>query len=107
MVQALIGMVFAWLFLIISAVVVFKLPSLLHIKSTTFEKKLTVEAVIWIGCASLILLINPVYVLVKTFALAVIFLNISKLIAVPMLVRFKQTNRRKYLILKRFIRKFW
>ncbi|MCA1060881.1 hypothetical protein LCL96_18355 [Rossellomorea aquimaris] len=105
MIQALIGMVFAWLFLFASAYIVFTLPPVFFKKRMTYEKKVVVEAFILSGCSLAVLALHPVYILLKSFAFAALALNVVKVLALPVLAILKKSDRRKYIIMKRFVRK--
>ncbi|WP_406686093.1 hypothetical protein, partial [Rossellomorea vietnamensis] len=60
MTSALIGMMVAWLFLLIPAILVSMIPN----KKMKYEKKVGVEAVIWIVCSIVVLFLHTGYGLV-------------------------------------------
>lgn len=106
MITAIIGMIYAILFLLLASVIVAVLPKFLSKKKTTFEGRVVVEAIIWGLCSMVVLILNSKYFLLNSFAYAALLINGMKILVLPLLVRLKQSNRRKHLVLKRLMRKF-
>ncbi|WP_044339948.1 hypothetical protein [Rossellomorea aquimaris] len=106
MITAIIGMIYAILFLLLGSVIVAVLPTVLYKKNMTFEGRVGMEAILWGLCSMGVLLLNLEYFLLNSFAYAALLISGMKLVALPVLVRLKQTNRRKYIVLKRIVRKF-
>ncbi|WP_341357155.1 hypothetical protein [Rossellomorea sp. y25] len=106
MITAIIGMIYAILFLLLASVIVAVLPALLCKKKMTFEGRVGMEAALWSLCSIVVLILNLNYFLLNSFAYAALLISGMKIVALPVLVRLKQTNRRKYIVLKRMVRKF-
>ncbi|MGM0753027.1 MAG: hypothetical protein ACQET6_13970 [Bacillota bacterium] len=106
MITAIIGMIYAILFLLIGSVIVAVLPALFCKKKMTFEGRVGMETILWVLCSMGVLLLNLEYFLLNSFAYAALLISGMKIVALPILVRLKQTNRRKYIVLKRIVRKF-
>ncbi|MGF3105726.1 hypothetical protein [Rossellomorea sp. DUT-2] len=106
MITAIIGMIYAILFLLLTSVIVAVLPTVLCKKKMTFEGRMVMEAILWGLCSMVVLILNLKYFLLNSFAYAALLINGMKIVALPILVRLKHTNRRKYIVLKRFLRKF-
>ncbi|MGM0853910.1 MAG: hypothetical protein ACQEWI_15085 [Bacillota bacterium] len=106
MITAIIGMIYAILFLLLASVIVAVLPTLLCKKKMTFEGRVVMVAILWGLCSMVVLILNLKYFLLNSFAYAALLISGMKILTLPVLVRLKQTNRRKYIVLKRLMRKF-
>lgn len=107
MIIAIIGMIYAILFLLLASVIVAVLPTFLSKKKMTFEARVVVEAILWVACSMVVLFLDLNYFLLNSFAYAALLISgVKILVLMPLLVRLKRSNRRKYIVLKRLMRKF-
>ncbi|RBP04741.1 hypothetical protein [Rossellomorea aquimaris] len=106
MITAIIGMIYAILFLLLTSVIVAVLPTLLCKKKMTFEGRVVMEAILWSLCSIVVVILNLQYFLLNSFAYAALLISGMKVVALPVLVRLNHTDRKKYIVLKRLMRKF-
>ncbi|MHA7138194.1 hypothetical protein ACRTEV_13120 [Rossellomorea arthrocnemi] len=106
MITAIIGMIYAILFLLLASVIVAVLPTFLSKKKMTFEARVVVEAILWVACSMVVLVLDLKYFLLNSFAYAALLISGMKIILLPVLVRLKRSNRSRYIVLKRLMRKF-
>ncbi|MDT9026797.1 hypothetical protein [Rossellomorea yichunensis] len=106
MIEALIGLLCAMLFLLLSSIMVAVIPAYLIKKKLTYEKRVVVEAVLWGLCSMVVFILNLPYFLINSFACAALTINGVKLVALPVLGMLKRSNKRRYIVLRRFMRKF-
>jgi TctA family transporter len=106
MITAIIGWIYAVLFILLASVIVSVLTPYLGKNKMTYEKRVVVEGILWGLSSMVVLILNLNYFLLNSFAYAVLLINGMKIFVLPLLDRLKHSNRRKYLVLKRLMRKF-
>jgi energy-converting hydrogenase Eha subunit E len=105
MLQALIGLISAMVFLLVSSFIVGYLSMALAKRKDPYEKRLGIESLGMIGCSLIILSFRLDLSLLVIFAYSAIGLNLVKLMIIPYLLKLKRDDRKRYLVIKRWIRR--